>query len=71
MVAALWPAGVEPASMRRLARWLAAGEERLDAWRASVAHAGAYMALRLVKSWYRNLDLGKLVAQRDSSEGDL
>ena len=29
------------------------------------------MALRLAKSWYRNLDLGKLVAQRDGSEVDL
>ncbi|KAI5011110.1 hypothetical protein ZWY2020_013247 [Hordeum vulgare] len=28
MVAALWPEGVEPASMSRLARWLAAGGER-------------------------------------------
>ncbi|MQJ21795.1 hypothetical protein EI020_24770, partial [Escherichia coli] len=29
------------------------------------------MALRLAKSWYRNLDLGKLVAQCDGSEGEL
>ncbi|KAI4994615.1 hypothetical protein ZWY2020_034256 [Hordeum vulgare] len=29
------------------------------------------MALRLAKSWYRNLDLGKLVAQRDGSEAEL
>ena len=31
MVAALWPEGVEPASMSRIARWLAVGGERLDA----------------------------------------
>ncbi|KAE8768696.1 hypothetical protein D1007_59793 [Hordeum vulgare] len=71
MVAALWPDGVELASMSRLARWLAAGEDRLDAWHASAARAGAYMALRLAKSWYRNLGLGKLVTQRDGSEAEL
>ncbi|KAE8777095.1 hypothetical protein D1007_50202 [Hordeum vulgare] len=67
MVAALWPEGVEPTTMSRLARWLAAGGERLDAWRASTMRSGAYMALRLAKSWYRNLNLGKLAAQRDGS----
>ncbi|KAE8789938.1 hypothetical protein D1007_35907 [Hordeum vulgare] len=71
MVAALWPDGMEPASMSRLSRWLAAGEDRLDACRASAARAGAYMARRLAKSWYRNLDLGKLVAQRDGLEAEL
>ncbi|KAI4976081.1 hypothetical protein ZWY2020_049688 [Hordeum vulgare] len=71
MVVALWPDGVEPASMSWLARWLAAGGDRLDAWRASAARAGGYMALRLAKSWYRNLDLGKLVAQRNGSEAEL
>ncbi|KAI5014690.1 hypothetical protein ZWY2020_056080 [Hordeum vulgare] len=40
MVAALWPEGVEPTTMSRLARWLAAGGERLDAWRASAARSG-------------------------------
>ncbi|KAI5021138.1 hypothetical protein ZWY2020_054702 [Hordeum vulgare] len=50
---------------------LAAGEERLDAWRASGARLGAFMALRLANSWYRNLDLGKLVAQHDGSEAEL
>lgn len=57
--------------MSRLARWLAADGERLDAWRASAARAGAYMALCLAKSWYRNLDLGKLAAQCDGSEAEL
>ncbi|KAE8810927.1 hypothetical protein D1007_12277 [Hordeum vulgare] len=71
MVVALWPDGVEPTSMSRLTRWLAASEDRLDAWRASAACDGAYMALRLAKSWYQNLDLGKLVAQRDGSEAEL
>ncbi|KAI5000685.1 hypothetical protein ZWY2020_010644 [Hordeum vulgare] len=71
MVAALCPEGVEPASMSRLARWLAAGGERVDAWRASAVRAGAYMALRLAKSSHRNLDLGKLAAQRDGSEAEL
>ncbi|KAE8815245.1 hypothetical protein D1007_07375 [Hordeum vulgare] len=71
MVATLWPDGVEPASMSRLARWVAAGGERLDAWRASAAQARAYMALRLTKSWYPNLNLGKLAAQRDCSEAEL
>ncbi|KAI5022149.1 hypothetical protein ZWY2020_058879 [Hordeum vulgare] len=68
MVVALWPEGVEPTTMRRLAHWLAVGGERLDAWHASAAWSGAYMALRLAKSWYRNLNLGKLAAQRDGSE---
>ncbi|KAE8803520.1 hypothetical protein D1007_20595 [Hordeum vulgare] len=71
MIKALWPEAVEPASVSRLSRWLAAGDDRLDAWRASAARAGAYMALRLAKSWYRNLDLGKLLAQRNGSEGEL
>ncbi|KAI5016584.1 hypothetical protein ZWY2020_006435 [Hordeum vulgare] len=71
MVAALWPDGVEPVSMSRLPRWLAAGGERLDACRASAARAGAYMALRLAKSWYRDLNLGKLATQRDGSEEEL
>ncbi|KAE8806138.1 hypothetical protein D1007_17740 [Hordeum vulgare] len=70
MIKALWPEAVEPASVSRLSRGLAAGGNRLDTWRASAARARAYMALRLAKSWYRNLDLGKLVAQRDSSEGE-
>ncbi|KAI4972309.1 hypothetical protein ZWY2020_003234 [Hordeum vulgare] len=67
MVAALWPEGMEPTTMSRLARWLAAGGEHLDAWRASATWSGAYMALRLATSWYRNLNLGKLAAQRDGS----
>ncbi|KAE8786203.1 hypothetical protein D1007_39987 [Hordeum vulgare] len=71
MVAALWPEGVEPTTMSRLARWLVAGGEHLDAWRASAAWSGAYMALRLAKSWYRNLNLGKLAAQHDGSEAEL
>ncbi|KAI4972028.1 hypothetical protein ZWY2020_002953 [Hordeum vulgare] len=57
--------------MSRLARWLAVGGERLDAWRASAARVGAYMALRLAKSWYRNINLGKLPAKRDGSEAEL
>ncbi|KAI5014847.1 hypothetical protein ZWY2020_056237 [Hordeum vulgare] len=57
--------------MSQLALWLAAGGERLDAWRASAARSGAYMALRLAKSWYRNLNLGKLAAQRDGSQAEL
>ncbi|KAI4993102.1 hypothetical protein ZWY2020_007415 [Hordeum vulgare] len=40
MVAAVWPEGVEPTTMSRLARWLAAGGERMDAWRASAARSG-------------------------------
>ncbi|KAI4987528.1 hypothetical protein ZWY2020_020328 [Hordeum vulgare] len=71
MVKALWLDGVESASMSRLSRWLAAGDNRLDAWRPSAARAGAYMALRLAMSWYRNLDLGKLVAPHDCSDGEL
>lgn len=70
MVKALWPNAVEPTSMSRLSRWLEASSSRLDAWRASAARAGAYMALCLAKSWYRNLDLGKLAAQRAGSEGE-
>ncbi|KAE8798039.1 60S ribosomal protein L11 [Hordeum vulgare] len=66
MVAAMWTEGVEPASMSWLPRWLAAGEDRLD-----TVHARAYMALRLAKSWYQNLDLDKLVAQRDGLEVEL
>ncbi|KAE8810760.1 hypothetical protein D1007_12483 [Hordeum vulgare] len=71
MVTALWPDAVELASMSRLSRWLEAGNSRLDAWRASATPAGAYMALRLAKFWYRNLDLGKLAAQRADSEKEL
>ncbi|KAE8803981.1 hypothetical protein D1007_20141 [Hordeum vulgare] len=71
MVAALWPEGVEPTTMSRLARWLVAGGERLDTWRASATRSGAYMALCLAKSWYRNLNLGKLAAQHDGSEAEL
>ncbi|KAI4997306.1 hypothetical protein ZWY2020_052648 [Hordeum vulgare] len=41
MLKALWPDGVEPASMSRLSRLLAAGDDRLDAWCALVARAGA------------------------------
>ncbi|KAI4990592.1 hypothetical protein ZWY2020_038955 [Hordeum vulgare] len=69
MVAALWPEGVEPTTMSRLAHWLAAGGERLDAGARSWVRA--YMALRLAKSWYRNLNLGKLAARRDGSEAEL
>ncbi|KAE8788753.1 hypothetical protein D1007_37179 [Hordeum vulgare] len=61
MIRPLWPDAVEPASMSRLSYWLAAGGDRLDAWRVSAARDGAYMALRLAEPWYRNLDLGKLV----------
>ncbi|KAI4972808.1 hypothetical protein ZWY2020_003733 [Hordeum vulgare] len=71
MVRTMWPDGVEPASISRLSHWLAAGKDHLDAWRASAARAGAYMALLLDKSWYRNLDLGKLVTQLDGSEEEL
>ncbi|KAI4981337.1 hypothetical protein ZWY2020_021822 [Hordeum vulgare] len=65
MVKDLWPDSMEPVLMSRLSRWLAAGVD------ASATRAGAYMALRLAKSWYQNLDLGKLVAQCDGSEGEL
>ena len=57
--------------MSRLSRWLAPGGDRLGARRASAARAGAYVALRLAKSWHRNPDLGKLIAQRDGLEGEL
>ncbi|KAE8814004.1 hypothetical protein D1007_08641 [Hordeum vulgare] len=50
MVRELWPEAVEPASMSRLSRSLEASSSRLDAWRASAARAGAYLALRLAKS---------------------
>ncbi|KAE8800271.1 hypothetical protein D1007_24260 [Hordeum vulgare] len=71
MIKAMWPDAVELVSMRRLSRWLEAGNSRLDVRRVSAARGGAYMALRMAKSWYRNLDLGKLVAQRASSEEEL
>ncbi|KAE8817990.1 hypothetical protein D1007_04349 [Hordeum vulgare] len=71
MIKALWPDAVEPASMSRLSHRLEAGSSRLDVWRASPARARAYMALRLDKSWYRNLELGKLAAQRAGSEEEL
>ncbi|KAE8804768.1 hypothetical protein D1007_19183 [Hordeum vulgare] len=70
-VKALWPNAVEPASMSRLSRWLEASSSRLDAWRVSATRAGAYMALHLAKSWYQNLDLGKLAAQSACSEEEL
>ncbi|KAI4977997.1 hypothetical protein ZWY2020_014551 [Hordeum vulgare] len=47
------------------------GNSRLDAWRTSAARAGGYLALRLAKSWYQNLDLGKLAAQRASLKEEL
>ncbi|KAE8817336.1 hypothetical protein D1007_05030 [Hordeum vulgare] len=68
---ALWPDAVEPSSMSRLSRWLEADSSRLDSSRALAARAGAYPALRLAKSWYRNLDLGKLAAERDDSDEEL
>ncbi|KAE8789721.1 hypothetical protein D1007_36089 [Hordeum vulgare] len=71
MVKALWSDAVEPSSMSRLSRWLEAGSSRLNAWSTSAARAGAHLALRLAKPWYRNLDLGKLVEQCASLEEEL
>lgn len=71
MTAALWPGSVAPGSLTRLARWLEAGPARLHAWRLSAARAGADLALRFVMSWYPDLALDRLVAQRAGAEPQL
>ena len=48
MASGLWPSAVVPNSVTRLARWLEAGVERLSAWRASAARAGAETALHFI-----------------------
>ena len=45
--------------------------ERLGAWRASAARAGAETALRFIVSWYPGMDLDHLAAQRASAEDNL
>jgi hypothetical protein len=71
MTAALWPGAVAPDSFTRLARWLESGPARLQAWRISAARAGADLALRFVMSWYPELALDRLVAQRAGAEPQL
>jgi hypothetical protein len=71
MTAALWPGAVAPDSFTRLARWLEAGPARLHAWRVSAARAGADLALRFVMSWYLELALDQLMAQRAGAEPQL
>ena len=71
MTAALWPGSVAPTSFTRLARWLESGPARLHAWRVSAARAGADLALRFVMSWYPDLALDRLVAQRAGAEPQL
>ncbi|KAI4993869.1 hypothetical protein ZWY2020_008182 [Hordeum vulgare] len=71
MVKALWSDAVEPTSISRPSRWLEAGSSLLDAWHASAARAGAYIELHLAKSWYKNLDLGRLAVQHADTEAEL
>jgi hypothetical protein len=71
MTAALWPGAVTPDSFTRLARWLEAGPARLHAWRVSAARAGADLALRFIMSWYPELALDRLAAQRAGAEPQL
>lgn len=43
----------------------------MSAWRASTARAGSFMALRVAKSCYSNLNLGLLVSERADTEAEL
>lgn len=65
----LWPGAVMPDTTTRVARWLEAAPERLEAWKASAARAGAQMALSFVLSWYPDVELGQLATRR--AEPDL
>lgn len=66
---ALWPEAVMPENTTRIARWLEAAPERLEAWKASAARAGAEMALSFVLSWYPDVELEQLATRR--AEADL
>ncbi|KAI4973254.1 hypothetical protein ZWY2020_028962 [Hordeum vulgare] len=71
LVRTLWPNTVEPASVSLLSRWLEAGSGRVSPWHASAARAGAFMALRVAKSWYSDLNLVLLAFQRVGTDAEL
>lgn len=71
LVKNLWPSAVMPRTANRLARWLEAAPERVDAWRAFAARTDAEITLSFVLSWYPEVDLAQLASRRAGAEAEL
>jgi hypothetical protein len=56
----MWPEEEVPVNLTLLAQRLKDVGERFSEWKRSSAHAGADAALRVVCSWYKELDLDAL-----------
>ena len=70
-VAALWPDMTVLCTPSRTADWLEVAARRLEAWKGSLARAGARRALEFVKAWYPGLDLDRLAAFRLEAQAEL
>jgi hypothetical protein len=66
----LWPGEEVPANLTLLAQRLRDDGERFSEWRRSSARARADAALRVVCSWYEELDLDALHSLRGQAPTD-
>ncbi|XP_037426058.1 uncharacterized protein LOC119291406 [Triticum dicoccoides] len=70
-IAALWPGLPAPCTPSRSADWLEVAADCLEAWKGSVAQAGARRALEFVMAWYPRLDLAQLDMFRLEAQEEL
>jgi hypothetical protein len=66
----LWPREEVPAHLTLLAQRLRDADEKFSEWKCSSARAGADAALRVVCSWYEELDLDALLSLRGKAPTD-
>jgi len=66
----LWPGEARPPSAFRLSKGLADAEGCINSWKDSAARAACKFTLDVVLSWYRGIDLRKLVSRRKLKEGE-
>ena len=60
-----------PRTPSLMANWLEVAAGRLEAWKGSLAWAGARRALEFVKAWYPGLDLDRLATLRSEAQPEL
>ncbi|XP_044337045.1 uncharacterized protein [Triticum aestivum] len=70
-IAALWPNMSAPRTPSRTADWLEVAAGRLEAWKGSLAQAGARPTLEFVKAWYPGLNLAQLTMFRQEAQEEL
>ena len=68
---ALWPGEARSRSAFRLSKRLNDAEGCINSWKDSAARAACKFTLDVVMSWYRGIDLRKLMSRRKLKEGEV